>query len=376
VTGFLFELPTSPVNGERIRQARELRTLTQSALGEVLGIDQTMVAHIERGRKQPNRELLEAIAGVLRFPISFFRQPSPPELAKGTLLFRAKAGLGKRFISQAHAHAQIIFELAWKIARSVTFIPVRLPTSDDPVDAAREVRSLLNAADAPLAELLRSIERLGVWLIPLPHSNECDAFAVWAGPERSVPVIGIVSDRPGDRMRMNLAHELGHLVLHREFVSSSRLLEEQAYTFAAELLMPASAIIGDLRQEKLSLFRLAQLKNKWLVSMQALARRARELQVITERQYRYLMQQISMRGWRTAEPQFTEIKLEKPRGIRKMMEVAFGDNARPDIVAKELNISQEFFNEVMSGFASAPGVASDAQLAPAKPNLIKIKQQS
>jgi len=315
---------------------------------------------------------MEAIADVLRFPISFFRQPTPPELAKGTLLFRAKAGLGKRFVSQAHAHAQIVFELAWKMASNVTIIPVRVPVSDDPIDAAREVRSLMHATDGPITELLRSIERLGVWLVPLPHSNECDAFAVWAGPDRSVPVIGVVNDRPGDRMRMNLAHELGHLVLHREFVSSSRLLEEQAYTFAAELLMPASTIIEDLRQEKLSLFRLAQLKNKWLVSMQALARRARELQVITERQYRYLMQQISMRGWRTAEPQFAEIKLEKPRAIRKMIEVAFGANAKQDVIAREFNVSPEFLNELISGFAAAPGGNADAQLIPAR-NLMTMK---
>ena len=193
-------------------------------------------------------------------------------------------------------------------------IPVRVPTSDDPLEAAREMRTLMQSGNGPITELLRSIERLGVWIVPLPNSNECDAFAVWAGPDRLIPVIGIVNDRPGDRMRMNLAHELGHLVLHRQFVSSSRLLEEQAYKFAAELPMPARDIIEDLRQEKLSLFRLAQLKNKWLVSMQALARRARELQVITERQYRYIMQQVSMRGWRTSEPQFVEIKLEKPRG--------------------------------------------------------------
>jgi Zn-dependent peptidase ImmA (M78 family)/DNA-binding XRE family transcriptional regulator len=361
------------MNGERVRQARELRALTQANLGEILGIDQTMVAHIERGRKQPNRELLEAIAAVLRFPVSFFRQPSPPELAKGTLLFRAKAGLGKRFVSQAHAHAQIVFELGLKIAASVTIIPVRLPVSDDPIDAARKLRTLMNIGEGPITELTRSIERLGVWLIPLPPSNECDAFAVWAGPDRSVPVIGIVNDRPGDRMRMNIAHELGHLVLHRDFVCSSRLLEDQAYAFAAEFLMPAAAIAEDLRQEKLSLFRLAQLKNKWLVSMQALARRARELQIITERQYRYLMQQISMRGWRTAEPQFAEIRVEKPRAIRKMIEVAFGDNTKPESIAEELNVAPEFFNEVMSGFTGAASSQADAHFSP-KANVVTMKQ--
>jgi Zn-dependent peptidase ImmA (M78 family)/DNA-binding XRE family transcriptional regulator len=375
MSGLLFEIPSAPVNGRRVRQARELRSLTQAALGEILGIDQTMVAHIERGTKQPNSELLEAIATVLRFPPNFFRQTSPPDLPKGTLLFRAKAGLGKRFISQANAHAQIVFEFAWRLAGSVTIIPVRLPISDDPIDAARQVRSLMRAGEAPIRDLLRSIERLGVWIIPLPHSNECDAFAVWAGPEASVPVIGIVTERPGDRARMNLAHELGHLVLHREFVASSRMLEDQAYAFAAELLMPCSAIIDDLRQEKLSLFRLAELKAKWLVSMQALARRARELQVITERQYRYLMQQISTRGWRTAEPEFTDIAIEKPRAIRKMLEAAFGPQASPERMAEELNLSAEFLSDVLSEFALAPNSQVEQNTPPARANVLSLNRK-
>jgi len=68
MSGLLFEIPSTPVNGQRVCLARELRSLTQAALGEILGIDQTMVAHIERGTKQPNSELLEAIATVLRLP--------------------------------------------------------------------------------------------------------------------------------------------------------------------------------------------------------------------------------------------------------------------------------------------------------------------
>jgi Zn-dependent peptidase ImmA (M78 family)/DNA-binding XRE family transcriptional regulator len=375
MSGLLFEIPSTPVNGQRVCLARELRSLTQAALGEILGIDQTMVAHIERGTKQPNSELLDAIATVLRFPPNFFRQPSPPHLPKGTLLFRAKAGLGKRFISQANAHAQIVFEFAWRLASSVTIIPVRLPISDDPIDAARQLRLLMRAGDAPIRELLRSIERLGVWVIPLPHSNECDAFAVWAGSEASVPVIGIVTERPGDRARMNLAHELGHLVLHREFVASSRILEDQAYTFAAELLMPCTAIIDDLRQEKLSLFRLAQLKAKWLVSMQAIARRARELQVITERQYRYLMQQISARGWRIAEPEFTDVAIEKPRAIKKMLEAAFGLEARPEKIAQELNLSAEFLSDVLSKFALAPNTEVEQKVPTRPANIISLNRK-
>ena len=88
---------------------------------------------------------------------------------------------------------------------------------------------------------------------------------------------------------MSVAHELGHLILHRYVTSGTQELETNAYSFASELQMPSNAILGDLTAEKLNLFRLAKLKGTWGVSMQALARRSRELEVINDCQYRYLM---------------------------------------------------------------------------------------
>src|SRR5690348_5256092 len=139
----LFELRQVPVNGRRARQARELRGLTQAALSEALGIDQTMVAHIERGTKQPSDELLDALSTELDLPQDFFRQSSPPEFPKGSLLFRSKSGIGKRTISQAHAHAELVFELVLRLSERASLIPIRLPSETDPVEAARQTRKLL-----------------------------------------------------------------------------------------------------------------------------------------------------------------------------------------------------------------------------------------
>lgn len=363
MTGLLFEFHPAPVNGERIRLARELRSLTQSGLADLLGVDQTMVAHMERGAKQPNSELLQALADVLRMPTSFFRQGSPPDLPKGTLLFRAKAGLGKRFVAEAHAYAQLGFEAACKLSRDVNPIPVSVPAVADPIEAAQRVRKLMQLGADPLVDLVRKVERLGVWVLPLPETTAWDAFAVWGGATRDIPVIGVVPTRPGDRLRMSIAHELGHLVLHRDFASSTPLLEEQAYKFAGELLMPADSVILDLRREKINLFSLAQLKKKWFVSMQAMARRARDLQLISDRQYRYLMQQISIRGWRTEEPEFGQLTpAEKPRAVRKMAEVVFGPELDLKYLANHLNLSEDFLRDFMSAFAPAPGEKAHLEL--------------
>ena len=59
--------------------------------------------------------------------------------------------------------------------------------------------------------------------------------------------------------------------------------------------------------------------------------------------------------------------------IRKMLEVAFGSNMKPDIIAKEFNVSVEFFSEMMSGFAGGPGKNIDGDIPQTRPNLITMK---
>jgi Zn-dependent peptidase ImmA (M78 family)/DNA-binding XRE family transcriptional regulator len=350
----LFEFRSPPVNGKRIRQARELRGLTQVALADALGIDQTMIAHIERGTKQPASELLEALAVELEFPVSFFRQTDAPEFPAGSLLFRSKAGIGRKVVAQAHAHTELVFELALRLSASATLIPVKLPICEDAIEGARSVRKATQPEDGPIVNLVRAVERLGVLVVPLPDLKDCDAFAVWAGPNREYPVIGIIVSKSPDRVRMNIAHELGHLVLHKQITGGTRDQESEAYRFAAELLMPASSIIEDLKLERLTLFRLAALKIKWQVSMQALARRARELQVLSDRQYRYLMQQIATRGWRTNEPEFQQLQEEKPRALRRLIEVVFGSKADWKRVGAEVLLGSDFIADIMNACAKFP----------------------
>src|SRR5260370_29410891 len=175
-------LDSDPVNGERVRQGRELRGLTQTGLADLLGVDQTMVAHIERGRKQPSAELLEHMSGELQLPEDFFRQSNPPEFPKGSLLFRSKSGIGKRIIAQAHAHSSMAFEIALRLSSQASLVPVRLPLGSDPVVTARNVRQAMEAPDGPISSVTRAVERLGVLVIPLPNLKDCDAFAVLARP--------------------------------------------------------------------------------------------------------------------------------------------------------------------------------------------------
>jgi Zn-dependent peptidase ImmA (M78 family) len=62
--------------------------------------------------------------------------------------------------------------------------------------------------------------------------------------------------------------------------------EDQAHRFAAALLMPAADIKPYLTTPKLST--LARVKAYWKVSIKALIKRAYDLKLITDDQYRWL----------------------------------------------------------------------------------------
>ena len=85
---------------------------------------------------------------------------------------------------------------------------------------------------------------------------------------------------------MNLAHELGHLVI--KTTEDESFDETAAFRFGAALLIPRSVIfdrIGE-RRRTVDLRELILLKEEYGISVQALIRRCYDLNVISEWTYR------------------------------------------------------------------------------------------
>lgn len=339
------------VNGDRVRQARELRDLTQAALASRLNVNQSTAASIESGRHHPSPELALSIAIHTGFPLSFLNQDSPEDFPVGShLLFRARASMSARQKAQVHRYAQTIFECSSKLSRRVTSISPRIPQlpSESPVMAADVTRSALGLSpDTPIADLLFSVEKAGVVILSLPISQpNIDAFSLWAGPNQEKPIISILPQMPGDRLRFSVAHELGHLVLHRTLKGEFPELEREANEFTGSFLLPE----GPMREEldpPITLSTLAQLKPRWGVSIQSLIMRASELGILNERQKRYLFQQMSTRGIRKREPASLDIPLERPRGLRQMAELVCGVPIDYRRLSREVCLPETFLRETI-----------------------------
>lgn len=341
------------IYGARIRQAREFCGLTQAQLADKVHRDQSLIAYIENESKEPSDDVLDAIAEHTKFPVSFFARPPDVELPAGSLIFRAHASLTRKEVIEAHRLAEIVFCIGIHLTNKVDAPTPSIQGRTESVqEAARKTRMSLGLAEnAPVSLLIRTLEKAGVWILPLPSLAGREAFSGWAPFNGcDIPVISISTGRPGDRLRFSVAHELGHLVMHKTLpMKSVSEIEDEADTFAAEFLMPRDGIYKDLLPP-VTLTKVARLKPKWGVSMQALIVRAKSLELISQRQYRYLFQQLSARGWKDAEPSNLDVAVEKPRLIAKMAESAYGSTA-PTKIASAMHLSLVAVQDVLSHFA-------------------------
>ena len=123
-----------------------------------------------------------------------------------------------------------------------------------------------------------------------------------------------------DRDNFNLAHELGHLVMHRRIshTPGTRTVEAQAHRFAGAFLGPAEALDKALPRD-LNWSRYLKLKREWGMSMAALVRRAKDLGIIDNTIYTRAMKYQSARGWWKVEPGSTDRSPPAPRLLQQAM---------------------------------------------------------
>lgn len=313
------------INTKAFIIARESRGLTQIELSEKTCIPQSNISKYENENLAIDENDLIKIAAILKYPLSFFYQDM--EMYPPNLYYRKKASASAKIITKAEAEMNIYRENVQKLMRSVDLSAYNLPNSEDmknltPEDVARHLRVFWNIPKGPISNLTKLVEDKGVIVI----HNDFDSDKIDGRSMQSnngVPIIFINKNSSGDRQRLTLAHELGHIVMHINSTYSFEVdVEAEAFTFGAEFLMPKSEIYPYLTG-KLTIAKLADLKRYWKVSMQAILVWAQKLGAITNNHARYLWSQFSAMRIKIKEP--IDIMQEKPTLIDEMINLHLND---------------------------------------------------
>jgi Zn-dependent peptidase ImmA (M78 family)/transcriptional regulator with XRE-family HTH domain len=302
-------------NSRLIAVARESRGLTQKQLADRMEISQSKLSKYESGALSVSDSDLQALSHATGYTASFFGQ-GDEVFGLGTIcvFHRKKASVSVGDLRRIQAKLNI-FRMAAARIRDGVEVDTRatVPEMDPdefggPECVAREVRRVWQLPLGPVANLTATIERAGV----IVFKTDFGIRGVDAVSQKvhGYPTVFMLNSRAsGDRLRFSLAHELAHVVMHRD---ASPDMEQQANAFASELLMPAAEIGINLRH--LTIDKAAQLKRFWRVSMQAIIKRAADLGRISPRHYQTLFTQMSKNGWRMKEP--VQIEPESPTVLR------------------------------------------------------------
>jgi Zn-dependent peptidase ImmA (M78 family)/DNA-binding XRE family transcriptional regulator len=331
--------------GELIQTARLAKGMTQGDLAEAAGVTQAALSRYEHDLREPEPGVLRAIATALGVTSELLAAGGRIEsdVAGAAHMRRqasAKVSVWRRLEAQLNMvrfHATgLLSELAVK---QQLVIPRLSPEEFQPTEAAQYVRAQWRMPSGPVHSIVAWLEAAGTLIVERDFGPgaRVDGLSQWADP--TTPVMLISQVAPTDRKRLTYAHELGHLVLHSEWLPRQKDVEQQATDFAAEFLMPACEIKPMLRGLRFG--KLADLKRYWGTSMAAIIERARQLDIITPQQRITMYKELSARRWRTREPLSDELTPEVPTlGAHigaSLRRIGLGDN----------EIAQ------MAGFASA-----------------------
>lgn len=173
------------------------------------------------------------------------------------------------------------------------------PTSGNPFERAKAVLARLGIKTSPI-NVEKVARALGAQVRFAPFDDELSGMI---HIKDGVPIIGVNSLHHPNRQRFTIAHELGHLELHRDLITSSvhvdkgfpalmrdstsakgeEKVEIEANQFAAELLMPKAMVEGELATTAQFDMEddgpLEQIAKKFRVSKQALQLRIQSIKI-------------------------------------------------------------------------------------------------
>jgi Zn-dependent peptidase ImmA (M78 family)/DNA-binding XRE family transcriptional regulator len=348
-------------DGRRLAMARHLHGLRKNALAGRIGKTPTAVAGYESGTKRPSVATVAALAVALGVEPAFFL-PSLSTLPVDARLahFRSLRSTTQTVRDQAYAYALAAAEAAALLETYVELPALDLPSvpvcPDDPdreapARAARELRTAWGWPHGPAPHLIRAAENHGIVVVySPPAAASVDAYSV-QGPLRPIILLNPVKDDYW-RQRYDVAHEIGHLVMHSDAEPGGKAVEEQADHFAAALLMPAAEIVHKL-PARADWRRLGVLKEEWGASMAALLYRARDLRVMREVTYRNALSTMSARGWRRAEPG-PRRTLEQPSMLARAVELLADAGIDTDDLACQVRLPADLFRSVTARRPAGP----------------------
>lgn len=334
-----------------------IRTLYGLSLDEVAGRIQTTrqyVHAVENGLKQPTDNQISIfciIFGVKRGYFSFELSSLPCE---EDVHFRKLRSTRQSDKAQTIARLGMVEKIIDTLENELNLPAVNFPsanqssyTSDQINQITLKCRKHWGLGLSPIVNMNRLAESNGAFVLDLDKTVQTvDALSLI----RKRPIILRNTAKESIcRKRFDIAHEIGHFILHRGKVTGDRQTEQEANFFASCLLLPEKAILEEFPRPVNGRFNwkaLSTFKLKWKASKAACLYRAHKMGLISDAQYKNAVITLRCRGEAITEQEDCLIPDENPELIHKALSIVSDDGI--DFLSKKLAVAPSTVKRILS----------------------------
>lgn len=196
-------------------------------------------------------------------------------------------------------------------------LSVSIQKFEDAEKAAEELRRRWDLGTGAVTNLLTFLEEKGIKTFQLEGPEKFESLSGFYSRQ---PFIAVERKLPVDRIRFRTASELAQILFgFRNEPEAIKLYNR----FAAAFLLPVPILEEYFLPagRKIALSELSEIKLRYGISLQAIMRRALDLELVTERRFRSFREMMTEKGWLWKEPVDYPGK-EKPSRFRRLLHYA------------------------------------------------------
>ncbi len=356
--------------GERLRLARLLKGHTLQELGDAVSVTRQSIHQYESDVRAPANDVRNALAEFLQVSPEFFGLPLSGDVKPEQCHFRKRlttpAGVKERVQAYSTILEQLVTELhehldmpenGFNLIDNSKIIELTPPLIERIAEGARIRWGL--TPDAPIDNMVNVVENQGAIVTCFDGvSEKVDALSV----NRKFPIIiRNTAKESACRMRFDIAHECGHLVMHDGIETGCKQTEREADAFASAFLFPRKSFAREFPAclgagGTIDWKKVYNLKLRWKVSAKAIIYRAHFLGFINAQQYRSANVWFSQTRQTKKEKLDDQIPLEEPHVLeesliilKEQLGISF------EMLAKKLKVKPELLSNI-SGIKYVPDI--------------------
>ncbi|MFW5433571.1 helix-turn-helix domain-containing protein [Paenibacillus apiarius] len=336
--------------GENLANLRIMHGYSRKQLSEMLGVTEQAVWQYENAYTSPKMQIVNELKRIFSVKSKYFysedmlaRYMTPANVDVMNIAYRSKV-LNVISKTQAEAkHVEYLDTFVNYITTNVSLPTLKIIRLRDEVieylnhtedDRSTQINHIAHLARKRLDlsktnndDFMFLIEKSGVFVFEKAIGEEIDAYSLWTRNDRPYIILGNMK-RSAVRRNFDIAHELGHMLLHYrlEFANLDRkehkMIENEADLFAGALLLPEDEFVLDMKDVShiTNPDNYLDLKKKWKTSLQVLGYRAANLGIIEPKDHRNFYAAMHRKGYLKMEPLDDVIPIQKPMKIKTIID--------------------------------------------------------